>query len=1121
MKRFDKISCPDEFLTGLKKTLLVMKISIFLMFTSVLSIIANGTYSQNTNLSLKLKSVTVEQALLEIENNSEFFFLYNSKLIDVARKVNVNAKDRKVYEVLDELFKGQDIDYIIRDRQIILAPKSYDQLYTSHKMQGKLITGKILSDDGTPLPGANIVEKGTTNGAISDENGNFSLTVSSETATIAISFIDYITQEIVVGTQTEFNVKLLPDLLNIDEVVIIGYGVQKKSLVTGAISSVKGDDLKGSSAFVENQLQGKTSGVSVLPTSGAPGASIKVRIRGTSSNGVAEPLYIVDGTKVADIMFLDPNDIESIEVLKDGASSAIYGAEGGNGVILITTKKGKAGGEVNYSFQYGIQSPNKYAELMDADQYATYLTENGVADAGGFRANTNWMEEIFKNAPIQKHYLSISGGTDKSSIISSISYLNQDGIVGGSKANYNRITGRINGDYQAKKWLSVGMNIGYTFADRKAVTEDTRLDGIIARALLIDPLTPTVHADDDLDHIQANIDNGLPYRKDASGQYYGVSRYTNGEIVNPLLSIDILKGSTKRNEVSGNSYLKITPIEGLALTTRLGYGFANQDFHFWTPTYYYSAERNVSSTSVTDNMDTYARWQWENFATYTKSISKHNFAVTAGISMEQRYHRYLNATTGPMAIEDESFAEHDYTIFSTQRVRGNLFQDRLASYFGRLSYDYDGKYLFEASLRRDGAGTSKLPVNSNWGTFPSVSAGWVLSNESFWSIDFISFAKARASWGQNGSLSNLPYYSYSNDMSSEGLVYPTPAGKLAVFEPYSLGNSGLTWETSQQFDAGIDLRFLQNKLNLTVDYFNKKTLDLLTLGTPSATAGASSPYYNAGDVENKGIEVDLGFQNKEQDFKYGINFHFTSLKNEVTRLDSNISIIYGATLRPSWTGATAFSENQPIWYFRGYKTNGIDPTTGQPIFVDVKKDGVINAEDVTYIGDPHPDFLFGVNLNCEYKGLDLAVSVQGSKGNDVLLGWLRDDRSNINYPAFRFEDRWTPSHTNASQPRMDVQSKGNPNGLDPRYYQSDLLVFDGSYIKIRQIQLGYTLPTSLLNTLKINKARIFVSLDDFFTFTKYKGMDPEAGSTNNQSQGIDSGVYPTPRKMMFGCSLTF
>lgn len=983
------------------------------------------------------------------------------------------------------------------------------------------VSGIITNTNGEPLPGVNIVIKGTTQGTVTTVDGNYTLQVHPEDI-LLISFIGFEGQEIVVGNQTTINIKLKDESHDVDEVVVVGYGIQKKSLVTGSISSLKSEDMNKSSAFVESQLQGKTSGVTVLPSSGAPGSSVKIRIRGTSSNGKSDPLYIVDGIKVKDIDFVEPTDIESIEVLKDGASSAIYGAEGGNGVILITTKKGKAGEAViTYNFQSGIQSVGDLPELLGHEDYLTHLQEIGAVMEGGFRADTDWLDEIFETASMQKHNFSISGGNDKMTFFASTSYLNQDGILGGSKANYERITGRVNADYQAKKWLKVGVNMNYTYSDRKNIGEDDVLDGVISRALLIDPLTPVYHEDNDIDHFQSEmIEKGLPYVTNDNGKYYGISRYVTGETVNPVLSLDLANGSTKRNRVFGSSFLTATPFSGFSVTSRFGIDFLYSNNHFYNQPYYYSAERYRKIGTVEDNVDISSGFQWENFFTYDKTFGKHSINLVGGISMEKSYRRYLDAASGPMAIASDNFAEHDYTMKVDASVDGIRYDNKLASYFMRASYSYAGKYMLQASIRRDGSGTSLLPSGKNWGNFPSFSAGWLFSEESFWGLDFIDYGKLRGSWGENGSLSNLPYYSYSNNMTSQGLLYPTMDGYVSVWEASTLGNADLTWETSRQLDIGLDLRFLEGNLSFSVDYFNKETLDLLTLGTPTAASGADSPYFNAGDVENKGFEFDLGFQNSPtKNFHYSINLNATKLKNEVTRLDDKISIIYGTKIQPDWTGATVFSEGEPIWYYYGYKTDGFD-SSGNVIFKDVSGDGKISEDDRTNIGDPHPDWLYGANINLNYKNVDFSFTMQGSQGNDVLLAWIKTDRANVNLPKFMFDGR----------------GKTYPKWNDPnaaKAFKSDLLVHDGSYLRIKQIQLGYTIPRSLTNKIAVNNARFFVSLEDFFTFTSYEGMDPEAGSIDpdefdtgaqkgiGMSRGIDRGSYPIPRKVLFGCSISF
>lgn len=1005
----------------------------------------------------------------------------------------------------------------------------------SFTVHAQTVTGIVTGmDDGQPIPGVNIKLKGTERGTITDLDGKYSIDATGVDAVLIFSYVGYAAQEITVGTQTTIDVSLAPGE-DLEEVVVVGYGVKKKSLVTGSISSVKGDDIAGAKANVASAMQGKTAGVTILPSSGAPGAAIKVRIRGTSSNGKSDPLYIVDGVKMTDISFLDPNDVESIEVLKDGASSAIYGAEGGNGVLMITTKKGKSGAaEINYGFQYGMQSAPELPELLNASDYTTYIDEvrPGTSSGTGYKADTDWLDEIFENAPIQKHYLSISAGNDKSSVMGSISYLNQDGIVGGSKANYERITGRINAEYNARKWLKMGVNMGYTFSERKNLPEDSRLDGLMARALLMDPFTPVVHQSNDLDHIQEGIDGGNPYVTDADGNYYGISRYTSGETVNPALTLALANGSTKTNQLTGSGFLNITPIKGLVITSRLGFNYSHANNHFFNKPYYYSGERNVSNANATveDQMLTRAGWQWENFASFNKSFNDHDLGAVLGVSIEKNSQRHLRAVAGAMVVPNTIFSEMDYTMKTVESVYGGNMERRVASFFGRLSYSYASKYLLELSLRRDGTGTATLPDGSNWGTFSSVSAGWVLSNEDFWSIDAISYAKIRGSFGQNGSLSNLVNYTYSDDMTAQGTKYPLPvAGQyVPVWEADTQGNSDLTWETSEQLDLGLDLRFFNDKLTFGFDYFKKTTKDLLTLGSPVMSSGQSSPYINAGDVENSGLEFEVGYQNREGELKYSVNFNVTTLKNEVTNVNNNITLIEGTQLQPSWFSATAFKEGEPIWYFRGYKTDGFD-SNGHVIIHDENGDGEITTADRTNIGDPHPDLLYGFNINLEYKGFDFNIAASGSRGNDVLIGWLKTDRANINIPKFMFDGR------GSSYPIWDRDDEGNT--LDPHFaqaMQSDLLVEDGSYLRIRQIGFGYTLPGALTKTIGLNRVRLGVSLENYFTFTKYQGIDPEAGSVEdnvfnaatsnkgtNASQGIDRGSMPIPRTVLFNLNIGF
>ncbi len=990
--------------------------------------------------------------------------------------------------------------------------------------QGSQITGRVTNTDGSPIPGVNIMIKGTTTGTISDADGAYTLSTDQTDNTIVFSAIGYTAQEYNVSGEQILDVSLAEDLTELEEIVVIGYGTQRTSLVTGSISSINAEQIeRTSSQRVEDALQGKTPGVFILPESGSPGAGMKVRIRGTGTNGDANPLYIVDGIRMSDVNDIAPSDIESVEILKDAASAAIYGAEGGNGVVIMTTKSGKSGeGRVSYNFSYGIQSAGKLPDLLNAEQYNQFQTERGFTPTTS-SYDTDWLNEVFNDAPVSTHNLSFSGGNENSSYYSSFNYYDQDGIIGGEKANYKRLTTRLNVNHQIKTWLKVGMNINYAHSTRRKLNEDDEFGGIISSTLLIDPYTPTHYAPEDITaNMQELIDEGEPVRMDSDGRYFAISDNVQGEMVNPLLQIDLAQGKSITDRLIGSFRIDITPFKGLTLTSRPGVDFSKTNFHEWTPLYYYSAERSNSSLSVVDNFDTYYQWQWENFASYQKQLGLHNISAVIGMSAQESKDKYLNTNTGDMVSEGDEYAEHDYTSSTEGTVSGNEYPNRLISYFGRVSYDYKGRYLIQATLRNDKTSTTNVPLENNGGIFPSVSAGWTISEEDFFPNDFVNKLKIRGSWGQNGSIKSIiskaredGQFLYTSTITSEDLRYPVDNDGNYVIpaEPRVLANPDLTWETSEQTNIGMEIGFWQNRISVTADYFIKNTKDLLMRAQYPATAGTGMPYINAGDVKNSGFEFSFGIRNNDKEFKYGMNFNFATLKNEVTKLNLPSARLDGTEIGTgSWEGATAFEVGEPIWYFRGYETNGIDETTGDPVYVD--HDGVdgITDDDRVNLGDPLPDFMYGANLFLEYKGFDFNVFVQGQYGNQAVYGWIRTDRLTSNMPLEFYEDRWTTSNTNASMPAADADSK---------MYASDIMVKDAGYTRIKQIQLGYTLPSSLLETIKLYNLHIFISLDDFFTFTGYNGMDPEAGSEYDDSQGIDRGVYPTPRKTMFGLAVSF
>ncbi len=988
--------------------------------------------------------------------------------------------------------------------------------------QTETVTGTVRSSqDNKTLPGVNVILKGTLTGTVTDMNGNYQITVPAN-GTLVFSFIGFKKAEVPVNNQKLIDVKLVSTSSELNELVVVGYGTQRKSLVTGAISSISSQSIKNAPITQASQALQYAPGVQVISNSGSPGSGISVRIRGFSSNNNSSPIFIVDGIKTSYIDNIDPNDIQSIQVLKDAASSAIYGAEGANGVVIISTKKGTSGkAKISYSFQYSDQSLRKAVDVLSTSQYAEYEKEAGLIPNVDQTYNTNWQKQLFSSAPMQNHHLSISGGNAKSNYYLSMGYLSQDGIVTGSKDYYNRLNLTASGNHTIKKWLKVGSTILFTQSKRGSINETSgEFGGVIASALMIDPSTPVEYTGTIPNYTQGLINAGNDILKAPDGNYYGVSPYVQGEIVNPFVTLAVTKGSYKNNSLEGVVYAEISPIKDLTFTTRASLNLSFSYNSWWNPTYFYTPERNNPLTKVFAQYDNWQTWIWENFVTYKKRIKQHSFNVVLGTSAQDYTHTYLGAQGGPMIMQLPNFANLNFISTQTNdQVGGYVDENKLLSYYGRLTYSYDNKYLFEASLRRDGAGLSQLPKQGRWGIFPALSAGWIISSENFFpqSNKGISYLKLRASWGKNGSLSNLGGYQYASLITSTmgglAMSYPLADGSFAsVYEPSQLPNPDLKWETSIQTDFGFDLQALNQRLSVSADYYFKKTSGLITQNTPPYEAGNNAAPINAGDVLNRGLELNIGLNNRagSSSLKYNINVNFSTLHNEVTYLNPQLNMLYGATVGTGWT-ATAFSKGNPVWYFYGYKTNGINKKTGNPNFVDVNGDGVINNQDKTNIGSPIPKVMFGSNINLSYKHFNFGVTLEGTAGNKVLMGWIRTDRPTINMPTYFYTNRWTAQNTNGTKPRA---------GADPKTWNSDMLVFNASYLNVQQIQLGYDFSSQILKTIRLSSLRVFVALNNFFIITKYPGMTPTVGNNTgaNNNYGIDRGTYPQAKSVMFGIS---
>lgn len=992
------------------------------------------------------------------------------------------------------------------------------------------VNGRVIDNLNEPMIGVSIFEKGTTNGVITDMDGNYSLSVK-EGATIVYSYIGYLTQEkkAVAGVM---NITLKEDTKTLDEVVVVGYGVQKKSSVTGAISQVKAEDMENRTiSNAPAALQGKTAGVQVIQTSAAPGSSPTVRVRGYSSNVGSNPLYVVDGIRLSDISGIDPNDIASMEVLKDAASAAIYGAEAGNGVVLITTKKGKSGqGKITYDFQWSTQSLARIPKMLNAEQYIDYMvesktyTEDYLLRNWDGVTNTSWSDEVFENSQMQKHNIAFTNGNDKGNYYLSLTYLDNDGIVKGDADTYKRLTATINSEYEIKPWIKVGTTNQIEKYNVRSVSSNNEYGSMLASILQADPLTPFSYTYDELpSNMLKALNEGKHLLDDGNGNYYSVSKFTAGESYHPMVMRDNSIGKSSGFNVNGSIYADFKPIKDLTVTSRFGYRLTGTRSSTTDLPFYGNATQSRDYVSQKAGSSTSIYYQWENFANYMKSFGEHTVTGMVGMSFQESTYDYVDGSlsaNGEDALKknDPLFYYLNYASASAIKgVNGEKTRSAKMSYFGRIGYDFAGRYMLQASLRADAADLSMLPSTNRWGYFPAVSAGWTLSEEPFFEPlkQHVSSLKLRASWGQNGSLAALGGYAYSTDMALGG-IYPFVSGNSYITgaAPTSMGNDKLKWETSEQINIGVDARFFNDRLTFSMDYFDKKTKDLLVKGTtPSLIIGGTTSPMNAGNVSNKGWEFELGWRDHIGDFHYSVRGNLATLKNEVTFLDPSLTRLPGVNFHTSTI--TYFEQGYPVYYFRGYKFKGVDEKSGDPVFYDLDNSGDLNDGDLDYIGDAIPSFTYGLTLTAAWKGFDLTIFGTGSQGNDIFNCINRPDIYTYNKMKEVFYDnRWTDSNKAGTVPRAGAKN------MD-KYCVSDALVYDGSYFKIKQIQLGYSIPKQLLKKICINNLRVYGSLDDFFTFTKYPGFDPEAAANSTSGMGVDKGAYPSSKKVVLGFNIEF
>jgi len=1003
--------------------------------------------------------------------------------------------------------------------------------------QNLTVSGKVLEKNGEPIIGAAVIQADKkTNGTVTDLDGAFTIIVPQGSSLI-FSSLGF--SELTVKASSSMEIILEPDTNFLDEVVVVGYGVQKKSNLTGSISTIDSKDIEGRTITTLSQaLQGKSAGVNLFTVSAQPGAVPTVRIRGIASNGTSDPLYVVDGLITTDISGIDPNTIESMEVLKDAASAAIYGAQAGNGVILINTKKGGRGtGSISYDYQLSLSSLARKPKLITSQDWFTQQMEKSSTfteedmllyiDRGYWdgKSSTDWYSEVFTTSPTSKHTITAQGANDKGSFYLSLNSLDEDGIVKMKKDYYKRLSVSLNADYNIKPWMKVGITADYAhyscgpIVDAKSTHGEGYYLNIFGNTISQCPVISPTFSPDMLPETMANaIKKGFNLYADENGNYY---QTITGH---PLITVLSQEKKNYGNKLSGVMYANFTPVKGLTFTSRLGFNMADAHTYQFNHKAYLNDMMQVTYHGVSRANTSYTYYQLENFANYSKSFGKHDFTLMAGMSYSENETTLLSGSISITMEDDPLFADISFASSEASKdLSGHTTTSRKLSYFGRASYSYDGKYLAEIVMRADAADLSVLPASNRWGYFPSASAGWVVSQEDFFKQISapVSFLKLRASWGINGSTSNLTRYSYSNSLYQESAGYSfsnTGMTYQTVVYPTQLYNPSLKWETSQQLDLGIDARLFNDKLSITADYFDKQTKDLIIsdINVPYEAGNYSAPV-NAGNIDNRGFELDLGWKDTIGDFFYSVSGNIATLKNEVTYLDPNVANgrLNGSNVNGSYI--TAFEEGFPIWYFRGYQVDHLDET-GAPVFKDNyfgsndTEKGVINDNDKVMIGKPLPDFTYGITLSTAWKGFDLTVFGSGSYGNDVLMAY---NVTSISYDIKSiFDQRWTPSNPNG---KFAAPSTSNAD----KYACSDAMLFDGSFFRIKQILLGYTLPKNISTKFFVDRLRVYASLDNAFLFTSYPGIDPEVASNAITGIGIDYGSYPTTKKYVFGLSVTF
>jgi TonB-dependent starch-binding outer membrane protein SusC len=1083
------------------KLFLTMKITIFLLSCCLVNIIAAPTYSQATKVSLNLKNASIEEVLNKIEDISEFYFLYNNKLIDVTRKVNIEADNESIKDILNEIL-NEDTKVIIYDRQIILTPG--DVMSLSEAIQQLKLTGTVTDDKGNPLPGVSVIVKGTTIGTLTDAAGKYTLNDIPQNATLIFSFVGMIAQEIPVDGRKLIDVVLNEGAIGLEEVVVIGYGTVKKSDLTGSVSQISNEQLRSTPVYdFTEAMKARASGVQVSKNSGKPGGNVEVRIRGGNSMvGSNSPLFVVDGFPIVGTLnYLNPADIKSIDILKDASATAIYGSRGANGVVIITTKRGQLGqkGTIDFSSSYGVQKAAKLYELLDAKQYATvaneWLKNEGFAPYFDLdnveNPGTNWQDEIFRTAPEQNHTLTFSGGSENTNYSLSANYYAQEGIVINSGVKRGSL--RLNLDHKINKIITLGLNSSISRREVDQVPVDNGSYGcsMFDGALAAPPTLPVYD------------DNGVPTRIES------IYSFGNLDMRNPLIYKEPYKDRFFVNGVLINTFLDFNILEGLTFKTQFGLQYQNAISERFTPLIF-TADVGYASNGYSY----YNSFLNENTINYLKTFNNtHTLNIVAGLTSQTYLERSESASVSKLA--NNIVENFDLASAEIVNAPSDAISDwHLLSYLGRVNYSFKNKYLFTSSIRMDGS--SRFGVSNKWGIFPSAAIAWKISEEPFLkNISFISDAKLRASYGVTGNTALSPYQSLDR-LNSVRMVEGGNSESIGYI-PSAVGNSELKWEKTGQLDIGFDLGIFEGRIEMTFDYYNKVTSDLLATIPLPPSVGFSSSLKNSGKIQNRGIEFSCDANIIDKSFKWDIMGQISANRSKVLELEGNSDIFGPSDGHPFNATLSIARVGEPLGVFYGRIEDGLDDQ-GFIKYKDLDENGVINALDRTIIGNPYPKFIFGLSNDFSYRNFDLSIFLEGVYGNDIF--W---ETAGIQLDSFHrgnnqmvdlIGNYWTPENPdpNAKYPKPSSKTVADV---------SDRYVEDGSYLRVQTLKLAYNIPISGLAWCK--RAQIYLSGTNLFTFTNYPGLDPDVNTHGNDFllNGIDKSAYPVAKILSAGLNVSF